>query len=413
MNFLQYKYVILGGGLTAGYAAQEFAKRGIDSGELCIISAEETLPYERPPLSKGFLAGEKNVDDILINKPEFYTENKIELKLGTTVTSVDLGKKQLYADDRVIAYEKLLIATGAQPNTFSLPGADLNNIFYLRRVGDAQQIRAAAEKARRAVVIGGSFIGMEAAAVLQSLGVKTTMIFPDERVWQTLFTPEMSAFFQEYYRDRGVTILPEQEIEAFLGNGQVRHVVTKSGDELPADLVVAGIGVRASTDLFRQSPLQLDGGAIRVNRFLETNVPDVLAAGDVTRYRSTVYERPLHIEHWDNAVKQGQHAAGVMLGEIQPFEHIPYFFSDVFDLSYEFWGDAEGAAEAVHRGSVAEGEFSTWWLAEDGRLLAAFVMNRPEEERELAPKWIESGKQLTADWLRQSSTLQPTDESNS
>lgn len=404
-----FKYVILGGGLTSGYAAQEFTKRGISAGQLCIVSAEETPPYERPPLSKDFLAGEENVDNILINEPDFYEENDIVLKLGTAVTKVNLDKKQLYTKNGTINYEKLLIATGAAPHTFDLPGAHLNNIFYLRQVDDARQIREQAQEAGKAVVIGGSFIAMETASVLQSQGVDTTMVFPETRVWQAFFTPEMSAFFEKYYRDRGVTILPEQEIDSFAGKEKVTYVVTKSGDQLPADMVVAGIGVSANSDLFTDSALQLDDGAIRVNRFLETNLPDVLAAGDVTRYRSTLYERPLHIEHWDNAVAQGRHAASVMLGEIQPFEHVPYFFSDVFDLSYEFWGDTQDAVEAVHRGSVEDGKFSTWWLDNDGRLVAAFVMNRPDEERELAPRWIKSHKQLSADWLRSREMLQAAD----
>ena len=408
-----FKYVILGGGLTAGYAAQEFVKKGIGSEELCIVSAEETPPYERPPLSKDFLAGEENVDDILINEPEFYKKNNIALKLGTRVTAVDLDKKQLATTNGPLRYEKLLIATGAQPHTFDLPGSDLDNIFYLRQIDDAQRIRQQAKDAQKAVVIGGSFIGMEATAVLQSQGVATTLIFPEERVWEAFFTPEMSDFFENYYRERGVTILAEQEIAAFEGEVYVTTVVTKSGKKLSTNMVVAGIGVKANSDLFTGSPLQLEDGAIRVNRFLETNVPDVLAAGDVARYRSTLYERPLHVEHWDNAVAQGRHAADVMLGEMQPFEHVPYFFSDVFDLSYEFWGDTEDAAEAVHRGSVEEGKFSTWWLDKDGRLVAAFVMNRPDEERDLAPKWIKSSKKLTADWLRRSETLQTSDSEGS
>jgi NADPH-dependent 2,4-dienoyl-CoA reductase/sulfur reductase-like enzyme len=283
----------------------------------------------------------------------------------------------------------------------------------LRQIDDARRIRQQAKGAQEAVVIGGSFIGMEATAVLQSQGVETTLVFPEKRVWDAFFTPEMSAFFEKYYRDRGVTILPEQEVTAFEGEVYVTHVVTKSGKKLPTDMVVAGIGVQANSDLFANSPLQLVDGAISVNRFLETNMPDVLAAGYVVRYRSTLYERPLHIEHWDNAVAQGRHAAHMMLGEIQPFEHVPYFFSDVFDLSYEFWGDTQDAVEAVHRGLVEKGEFSTWWLAKDGRLLAAFVMNRPDEEREVAPQWIKSGKKLTADWLRSSESLQVADDEGS
>jgi 3-phenylpropionate/trans-cinnamate dioxygenase ferredoxin reductase subunit len=389
-----YRYVILGGGLTAGYAAQRFAGEGINAGELLILSAEETLPYERPPLSKSFLAGEKTTDDILINDPTFYEENEIEVKLATPVTRVNLDEKRLYTNGESITYDKLLIATGARPNTFDLPGSDLDNIFYLRRVDDARQIRQAADEGSKAVAIGGSFIAMEATSVLQSQGIETTMIFPEERVWEEFFTPAMSAFFERYYRERGVTILHQREIESFDGDGSIRHVVTSRGEMLATDMIVAGIGVQPNSSLFNGTDLQIEDDYVVVNRFLETNMPDVLAAGDVARYRDVVYGRPLQLEHWDNAVNQGRHAAGVMMGEYRPYERVPYFFSDVFDLSYEFWGDATGAAEAVHRGQVEDGCFSVWWLAEDGRLLAAFVMNRPEEERELAPKWIQSREKL-------------------
>ncbi len=408
---LTYKYVILGGGLAAGYAAKEFADHGISEGELCILSAEETLPYERPPLSKGFLAGEKSEEDILINDPDFYRRYDIEIKLGTPVKRVDLVNKKLYADSAVISYEQLLIATGARPRTLTLPGSDLENIFYLRRVKDARQIRQKAREASKGVVIGGGFIGMEATSVLQRLGVDTTMIFPEKRVWQAFFTEQMSDYFERYYYDRGVTILPEMTIDSFLGEGdQVTHVLTSSGQQIEADLVVAGIGVQPNTEIFEESGLQIGEDGIKVNRFLETNLRDVLAAGDVTQYKDVIYERPMHIEHWDNAVEQARHAARVLLGEYQPFEHVPYFFSDEFDLSYEFWGDTHGAAEVVHRGDVSSGQFSVWWLAENGRLLAAFVMDRPQEEREAAPAWIKSRKKLQAHWLQETESLLPAAE---
>ncbi len=396
-----FRFVILGGGVVAGYAAQEFAHCGIPAGELCIVSAEKTLPYDRPPLSKDFLANEKTADEILINEPGFYEENGIVVRLDTAVTRVDLDNKKLYANEETIAYEKLLIATGSRPRTLDLPGHDLANIFYLRHINDARDIRQKAQQAKQAVVIGGSFIGMEATAVLQSSGVDTTLIFPEERVWQAFFTPQMSHFFENYYRDRGVTILPQEKVVAFGGNGRVQKVVTHSGRELPADMVVAGIGVVPNKELFADCGLQIADEGIVVNRFLETNFPGVMAAGDITFYEDAIYDKQLHIEHWDNAVKQGKHAARVMVGEIQPFAHVPYFFSDVFDLSYEFWGDPSGAAQTVHRGEVEDGRFSVWWLGGDGRLLAAFVMDRPDEEREMAPKWIHAGKKLTTEWLKE------------
>lgn len=400
-----YRFVILGGGVVAGYAAQEFARCGISPGELCIVSAEKTLPYDRPPLSKDFLANEKTVEEILINEPGFYQANGIVVRLGTAVTHVDLDNKKLYANGDSIAYDKLLIATGSRPRLLDLPGHDLQNIFYLRHIGDARDIRQQAQQAQQAVVVGGSFIGMEATAVLQSSGIATTMIFPEARVWQAFFTPEMSRFFENYYRDRGVTLLSEEKVAAFAGNGRVQQVITKSGREVPADLVVAGIGVVPNKELFADCSLHIANKGIVVNRFLETNFPGVMAAGDITCYEDVVYNQQLHIEHWDNAVQQGKHAVRVMLGEKQPFAHVPYFFSDVFDLSYEFWGDPSGAVQTVHRGEVEDGRFSVWWLAADGRLLAAFVMDRPDEEREMAPTWIQSGKKLTTEWLTESKSF--------
>lgn len=406
MSSYQYKYVILGGGLVAGYAAQEFAERGIQPGELGIISAENTLPYERPPLSKDFLAGEKTTEDILINEPDFYDKKGIEVRLDTAVTRVNFAEKRLYAADDTITYDKLLIATGARPRKLETPGADLQNIFYLRQVNDAKRIRQASQKAQQAVVVGGSFIGMEATSVLQGAGIDTTIIFPEERVWQSFFTPEMSAFFENYYRARGVTILAGQGIASFEGNGRLADVITTNGLRLSVDLAVLGIGVTPNSELFTDKNLQMADDGIMVNRFLETNLPDVYAAGDITRYKDVLYGRTMHVEHWDNAVAQGRHAACVMLGLQQPYQHVPYFFSDVFDLSYEFWGDTTGAARAVHRGEVANGRFSVWWLDENGRLLAAFVMNRPEEERDAAPKWIQSGKQLSESWLKHTETFE-------
>jgi NADPH-dependent 2,4-dienoyl-CoA reductase/sulfur reductase-like enzyme len=401
-----FRFVILGGGVVAGYAAQEFARCGIPAGELCIISAEKTLPYDRPPLSKGFLAHEKTEAEILINEPGFYEENGIDVRLNTAVTRVDLDNKKLYANGDTITYEKLLIATGSRPRTFDLPGHELENIFYLRHINDARQIRDKGQPDSQAVVIGGSFIGMETTAVLQKNGVDTTLIFPEGRVWQAFFTPKMSHFFENYYRDRGVTILSQEKVKAFVGNGRVQKVITESGKELPADMVVAGIGVVPNIELFINCGLQIADEGIVVNRFLETNFPNVAAAGDITFYEDVLYDKQLHIEHWDNAVQQGKHAVRVMLGEIQPYVHVPYFFSDVFDLSYEFWGDPSGAAQTVHRGEVENGRFSVWWLAEDGRLLAAFVMNRPDEEREMAPEWIQSGKKMTTEWLKETKNFE-------
>jgi NADPH-dependent 2,4-dienoyl-CoA reductase/sulfur reductase-like enzyme len=392
---MNYTYAIIGGGLAAGYAAQVFADANPAPQQVAIFSKEGVPPYDRPPLSKDYLAGKKNAADTLINDPDFYTNNHIELYLNTPVTGVDLDKRQLFTEKGTFGFKKLLIATGAKPRTFNdLPGVDLAGIHYLRRLTDARNIRTEMADAERAVVIGGSFIGMEVAAVLAGKGIATTLTFPEDRVWEAFFTPAMSHFFSSYYEERGVTILPGTKIEGFSGeNGRVRAVRLAQGKSLPADFVVAGIGVTPNLELFQGTPLQMNEG-ILVNRFLETNVPGVFAVGDVAEYRDVIFDTTRRVEHWDNAYQQGRQAAAAMLGERTVFKHVPYFFSDVFDLSYEFWGDPQGADTIIHRGDMTNGRFSVWWL-QDAKLKAAFVMNRPDEERELAPQWIESGVDIS------------------
>jgi NADPH-dependent 2,4-dienoyl-CoA reductase/sulfur reductase-like enzyme len=394
-----YKYMILGGGVVAGYAARQFVERGVKAGELGIISADTQLPYERPPLSKEYLAGKTELEGVLINDAEFYRKHFIGVRLDDPVVSVDLVEKRLETrSNNVFACEKLLIATGSRVRTLEVPNADLNGIHTLRWLDDARSIRVDAEVAEKAVVIGGGFIGMEVASQLAQRGIDTTMVFPEERLMAKVFTPKMSAFFRHYFQERGVSIVTQAEIDSFAGNQAVSAVILRSGKELAADLVVAGIGVEPEVELFNDSGLKLDDGVV-VNEYLETDITDVYAAGDVARYYDVVFEKQRRVEHWDNAVQHGKHAANIMTGDRKPLRHVPYFFSDVFDLSWEFWGDPEGADSAIHRGAVDEGSFSTWWIQGE-RIVAAFVMKRPDEERELAPVWIETGELVSAAHLR-------------
>lgn len=389
------KYAILGGGMVAGYAAKEMVERGLKPGELTIVSADDALPYERPPLSKGFLAGKDNETGILINPAEWYREHGIEVALKTAVTSIDLAKKSLRTSSRQnFEAEKLLIATGARARTLSVPGKDLGNIFYLRSMGDSRRIRSAAEKSKRAVVIGGGFIGMEVAAVLTQKKIHTTMIFPEERVWKRMFTPEMSKFFERYYAERGVEILTKTNVAGFEGKGNVSAVALEGGRTVPCDLAIAGVGAAPVTELFEKTEI-LGRDGVQVNEFLETGAAGVYAAGDVANYPDAIFEKRRRVEHWDNAVSQGQHWARVAMGDRQAFVHVPYFFSDVFDLSYEFWGDSDGATQTVVRGDLNSSSFSVWWLKGE-RLIAVFAMNRPDEERNAGPEWIQSKKRVSA-----------------
>lgn len=385
----RYPYVILGGGLVAGYAAQTFVHHGIVRDQLCIVADENDLPYERPPLSKAFLRGALTAAELLINPPAFYADHGIEVRLGATVERVDFANKWLHTKSETIGYEKLLIATGARPRSLALDDAQVTGVYTLRHLEDAQQIQAAAHPGQRAVVIGGGFIGMEVAAVLQQRGVATALVVSGPQVGPDFFTTRMADFFTAYYQANGVAICRQSRVIGLHHtDNQITHVSLADGCDLAADLVVAGIGVHPNVELFAQSELELGDGII-VNEFLETNLPDVYAAGDVARYPDQLFAgKRRRVAHWDNAVAQGQHAAQVMLGQRTPFVHLPYLFSDLFDLSYEFWGDPAEAETIVYRGDMNTGSVSVWWLSPASTLQAAFVMQRPAEEGTLAQQWI-------------------------
>ena len=388
------KYLILGGGMVAGYAAKQLVQGGLRPGELHIVSADNSIPYERPPLSKGFLAGKDPEASILISADDFYREHEIEVQLNCVVDGVDPDRKTLHLRSGAeIGFEKLVVATGAQVRRLDIPGADLAGIYYLRTLEDSKRIREKAGSAKRAVVMGGGFIAMEVTSVLAQKGIVTTMVLPEDRIWKRFFSATMSQFFEKYYAERGVRFAKHTRVMELKGAGAVKSAVLQGGEILDCDMVVAGIGVTPITEPLLKSGIELKDGVV-VNEYLETNRPDILAAGDVANYYDVLFEKRRRAEHWDNAVSQGQHCARALLGERTPFIHVPYFFSDVFDLSYEFWGDPSGAEEIIERGDLSTSSFSVWWLRQ-GRLTAAFLMNRPEEERAAAPRLIQS-KELTS-----------------
>jgi len=396
------KFVILGGGMVAGYAAKQLVELGLPAGDLTIVSADDEIPYERPPLSKGYLAGKDARESILINPAGFYREHGIDIRLHCVIESVDPGTKRLHIKGAgEFGFDKLVIATGAQVRKLNVPGSALAGIYYLRSLDDSGKIRERAGNARRAAVVGGSFIGMEVAAVLAEKSVDTAMILRTGRIWDQFFTPEMSHFFEQYYTARGVKFERNAAIESFEGDGAVKAVRLAGGRSIPTDMVVAGIGVQPVTGFLASSGIELSDG-VAVNEYLETNLAGIYAAGDVANYQDVLFGKRRRAEHWDNAVSQGRHCARLLMGGRQAFRHVPYFFSDVFDLSYEFWGDTSGADQVVTRGSMPDKSFSVWWLRGQ-QLLAAFVMNRPDDERNAAPQWIESRREVAARELRDTS----------
>ena len=385
----KYKYVIIGGGTASGYAAMEFARRGLDKGDLCIVSTESILPMDRPPLSKDYLKGEmQTAKEVEINENNFYFDHGIEVLLGTRVKLVDFDNNMLELDkDGPISYEKLLITTGSALNRLDIEGADLDNILYLRKIEHSDRIRDVAVNAERAVVLGGQFIGTETAAGLNSLGLDVTMIFPESRMLAVYSNDVISGFFESFFKEKGIHILKEKQVTKLRGKEKVSNVLLDTGETLETDMVIAGIGVRPDTELFDGTPLEIHNG-IRVNEYCETSIPGVYAAGDVAEFPDLIFGGQRRVEHWENAMEQGKHAAGVMMGERKPYVFVPYFFSDLFDLSYEYFGDNTVSDDIIYRGNPKKGDFSAWWL-KDGRLNAAFIMgSRPDEEREKARQWI-------------------------
>jgi NADPH-dependent 2,4-dienoyl-CoA reductase/sulfur reductase-like enzyme len=375
----EYKTIVLGGGMVAGYAAKQLVESGLKPGELGIVSADDALPYERPPLSKSFLAGKDTEQSVLINPDSFYREHAIGIHLNISIERIDIPAKRLVGrSGEEFRFAKLILATGSRVRTLNVPGADREHVLYLRSLRDSARLRDRLKSAKKVAVIGSGFIGMEVASQSAQHGCETTMIFPQDRVWKSFFTPEMSCFFEKYYRDRGVQFAPGANVDAI----GVNSVSLSTGASLEADLVLAGVGVTPITEILNGASLKIDNGIV-VNEFLETGVADVYAAGDVANYNDVLFGKQRRVEHWDNAVKQGQYLARRLAGETKPFENIPYFFSDVFDLSYEFWGDTDGAERTEYRGDVNSSSFSAWWL-KGSKVVAAFAMNRSDAEREQA-----------------------------
>ena len=392
------KYIILGGGMVACYAAKELASRGLKSGELAIISADTALPYERPPLSKGFLSGKDDETTILINGADWYRELGIDVRLETVIEAIDPDKRRLRSNSgEEFECQHLLVATGARARKLDVPGNGLKAVFYLRSLRNSETIRSKSASAKEAVIIGGGFIGMEVASVLAQKNIRTTLVIREDRVWSRVFTPVMSAFFEQYYASRGVRILKEAQVVSFEGTGTVQAVLLGDGKKISSDVVVVGVGAVPVTEPMDKTGVTVENGIV-VNEYLKSNRPGVYAAGDVANYPDAIFGKRRRVEHWDNAVSQGQHWAQVVQGEKEPFVHVAYFFSDVFDLSYELWGDPADADEVVVRGDSSTSSFSVWWL-KNNRVAAVFVMNRQDEERQLAPEWIKSQQTVSRERL--------------
>jgi 3-phenylpropionate/trans-cinnamate dioxygenase ferredoxin reductase subunit len=385
-------YLLIGGGLASGNCARWLREEGAD-GSILLVGREPEPPYNRPELSKKYMMGEEARGDVLFRPDDWWGEQEIELMTRTSVTGLDVNERvaKLQSGDEV-RFGQALLATGSNVRRLRVDGCELDGIHYLRTFGNADAIRADAEQAENVVLVGGSFIGTEVAASLTWLGKKCAIVMQEQTTLELPFGKEVGGFFHGLLADKGVDIHRGDELERIEGDGErVRKVVTKRGAELDADMVVIGVGVTPDVTLAKAAGLEIgESGGVKLSPRLEASCPDVYAAGDIADYDSVVHGRRLRIEHWDVAFNQGKTAALNMVGRNVNHEEIPYFYSDLADWSgLEYVGPGKG--RPVFRGSMDDGEFTAFYLGDDGVVSAALTVGR-SDDLEAARRFIREKK---------------------
>jgi 3-phenylpropionate/trans-cinnamate dioxygenase ferredoxin reductase subunit len=367
-------HVIIGAGLAGAKAAEQLREHGF-SGRIVLLGAEPELPYERPPLSKDYLRGESPREKAHALPDGYYAEHDIDLRTSTTAERIDTRSREVaLADGDRVAFDRLLIATGAEPRRLSVPGAELEGVHYLRDFADADAIAARLDHGGRLVVIGAGWIGAEVAASARERGLEVTVVERAQVPLEHVLGREVGSVFAEVHREHGVELLTGAGLEAFEGShGGVERVRLAGGRLIETDFVVVGVGVAPRSGLAERAGIAVDDGIV-VDERLETSVPGVFAAGDVANAFHPFYRRHLRVEHWANALNQPAVAAQSMLGMPASYERLPYFFSDQYDLGMEYTGYATRWDQVVVRGDVDAREFIAFWLQE-GRVVAGMNVN--------------------------------------
>ena len=369
-------FVIVGASLAGAKAAETLRKEGFE-GRVVLIGEETDRPYERPLLSKEYLRAEKPAAKLYVHDEGFYADNDIELLSGTRVESLELGAHQVTLQDgRRMPYSRLLLSTGAVPRRLSLPGADLPGVRYLRQKADSDALRAAIMAASRVVVIGAGWIGSEVAASARQLGAEVAIVAPEAVPLDRVLGPEVGGVYRDLHAEKGVDLHLSTQVEAIIGNSAAQGVRTTDGSVIDGDVIVVGVGVSPRDELARDAGLTLENGIV-VDEFLRTSSPDVFAAGDVAATWNPMYNKRIRMEHWANALSQGQTAARNMLShdsQLTAYTKLPYFYSDQYDLGMEYHGYASDWDRVVVRKGTSVLEFIAFWL-KDGRVLAGMNAN--------------------------------------
>lgn len=388
--------VIVGGGLAGANAAFALREHGMQ-GRVVLVGEELVAPYERPPLSKGYLRGEDPFEKALVRPEADYEAQNIELLRGRRAVTLDPATRTLNLDDGAdLTYDSLLLTTGSKPRKLGFGRPDLAGVYYLRKVEDADALRKAAGTAKSIVVIGGGWIGSEVAASINQLGGNVTMISFTERPLESVLGPEIGQVYADLHAEHGVRIV-QGLVSALEGDEHVEGVRLEDGQTFPADLVVVGIGATPRIKLATRGGLETREGGIAVDEYLRSSVPNIYAAGDVAAAWHPRFGRHIRVEHWDNAIQQGKTAAANIAGGNEAYTRTPYFYSDQYDLGMEYRGFAPKWGRIVVRGDLAKREFLAFWLA-DGRVAAAMNANLWESGDELQAL-VESERRIDPDRL--------------
>jgi 3-phenylpropionate/trans-cinnamate dioxygenase ferredoxin reductase component len=373
--------VIVGAGQAADQAVHTLRRKGF-TGKLVVVGDEPWLPYQRPPLSKKYLAGALERDRLVLRPQHFYTEHSVETHLGRRVREISREARRVRLDDEtVLPYDALLLATGSRPRPLTVPGADLPGVHQLRTIDDVERIRADLATGKRLVIIGGGYIGLEVAATARELGLDVTVLEMADRVMNRVTCKEISSFYETEHARHGVRIITDAKVQALVGDtrtGRVKGVLTADGAEHPADVVIVGVGVVATDELAVAANIECSNGIV-VDEYCRTSDPAIYAAGDCTNHPNRHYGRKLRLESVDNAFEQAASAAHNLLGTPTVHDRVPWFWSDQYDLKMIIVGLCQGHDTVVMRGTPASRSFSACYLRE-GELIAIDSVNSPKDQ---------------------------------
>ena len=369
--------VIAGAGHAAGQVIATLKQKKFD-GNIVMIGDEPWLPYQRPPLSKKFLAGELPAERLYFKPPSFYEDPNIDVRLNEAVVSIDRNAKSVTTrSGQGVSYDSLVLAIGSRVRQVETRGADLEGVHYLRSIDDVDGIRADLDRANRVVIVGAGYIGLEVAAVARQLGNDVTVLEMADRVMSRVVSPEVSAFYQDQHTAHGVELLLSTGLDAIIGDERVRSVATSDGRNIAADTVIVGVGILPNTEIAAEAGLEVDNGIV-VDSRCRTSDASVYAVGDCTSHPNGIYDRRLRLESVHNALEQAKTAAANICGDDSEYTQVPWFWSDQYDIKLQIAGLSDGFDEVVVRGDPAAATFSCLYLRE-GRLIACDSVNSPRD----------------------------------